>query len=269
MGDFNDVLEAKLSVETELSLEDESDLLLDGPGLSINLVGTIFFTTGGDKGGFTNDNEGVLVFIVGVDGVLVFIVGDGGVLLFVTSDTDVFTIGDDGVFTIDDGRVFTVGDDGNFTIANGFVFVTGDFGTKFLPTDDEDGVTLLFKVFDTAEVVDFIVEEDLTDSNDEALDSFLTIAFEEIAFDLEITVDWLIDFKDDIFAVPSGSLVNNFEGDVGVFKEIDFTVEAVDMLFDIIGGLFVGVVRLLTPVELLTDSKGVFLTGVVGFATVT
>jgi len=68
IGDFRDVLEAKLSVETEFSLEDESDLLLDGPGLKTNLVGTIFLTAG-DKGGFTNDSEGVLVFTVGDCGV--------------------------------------------------------------------------------------------------------------------------------------------------------------------------------------------------------
>jgi len=259
MGDFRDVLEAKLSVETEFSLEDESDLLLDGPGLKINLVGTIFLTAG-DNGGFINDSEGVLVFTV----------GDCGVFIFAARD-DVFTIGDDGAFTIDDSGFFTVGDDGTFTTANGFVLGTGDFGTKFLVTDDDNGVTLAFNVvvFDTAVVVvDFIVEEDFTDSNDKELDSFLTIAFEEVGFDLETTPDLLVDFKEDIFAVLGGSLVNNFEGEVGAFKEIDFKLDALDRLFDIIGGLFVGIVGLLTPAALLTDNTAAFLTGVVGFATV-
>jgi len=258
MGDFRDVLEVKLSVETELSLEDESVLLLDGPGLNINLVGTIFFTAG-DKGGFTNDSEGLLVFIV----------GDCGVLVFVATDNDVFMIGDDGVFTVDDSGVLTVGDDGIFTTANGFVLATGDFGTKFLVTDDNKEVTLAFnvEVFDTAEVVDFIVEEDFTDSNDEELDSFLTIAF-EVGFDLEITLDLLVDCKEITFAVLGGSLVNNFEGEVGVFKEIDFILEAVDRLFDTTGSLFVGILGLLTPTELLIDDIAAFLTGVVGFATV-
>jgi len=252
IGDFRDVLEAKLSFETELSLDDESDLLLDGPGLNINLVGTIFFTAG-DKGVFTNDNEGDLVFIV----------GDCGVLAFEARDDDDFTIGDDGVFAIDDSGVLTVGDDGIFTTANGFVLATGDFGTKFLVIDDDDGVTVAFN----AEVVDFIVEDDFVDSNDKELDSLLTIAFEEVRVDLEISLDLLVDFKEDIFAELGGSLVNNFEGEVGVFKEIDFMLEA-DGLFDIIDGLFKGIVGLLTPGELLTESIAVFLTGVVGFATV-
>lgn len=77
----------------------------------------------------------------------------------------------------------------------------------------------------------------------------------------------IVDFRGDIFAVLSGSLVNNFEGEVGVFKEIDLMLEA-DGLFDIIDGLFKGIVGLLTPAELLTDSIAAFLTGVVGFATV-
>jgi len=175
IGDFRDVLEAKLSVETELSLEDESDLLLDGPGLNINLVGTIFFTAG-DKGGLTNDNEGDLVFVV----------GDCGVLAFEARDNDDFTIGDGGVFAIDDNGVLTVGDDGILTTANGFVLATGDFGTKFLETDDDNGVAVAFnvEVFDTAEVVDLIVEDDFMDSNDKELDSFLIIAFEEVGLDL-------------------------------------------------------------------------------------
>jgi len=261
IGDFRDVLEAKLSVEAELSLEDESDLLLDGPGLNINLVGIIFFTAG-DKGGFTNDSEGDLVFIV----------GDCGVLAFEARDNDDFIIGDDGVFTIDDSGVLTVGDDGTFTpTANGFVLATGDFGTKFLVTDDDNGLTVAFnvEVFDTADVVDFIVEDDFMDSNDKELDSFLTIAFEEDGLDLEISLDLLVDFKEDIFAALSGSLVNNFEGEVGIFKEIDFTlVTDVERLFDVIDGLFVGVVGLLTPAELLTDSIAAFLTGVVDLATV-
>jgi len=262
MGDFKDVLEAKLSVETELSLEDERDLLLDGPGLNINLVGTIFLTAG-DKGGFINDSEGVLVFTAG-----------DGVLIFGAVDNDVFTIGDDGVFTLDDSGVFTVGDDGIFTTANGLVFATGDLGIIFLVTDDDDddddnGVTLAFKVkvFDTGEVVDFIVEEDLTESSDKELDSFLTIAFEDVAFDLEITVELLVDFKADIFTVLVSSLVN-FKGEVGVFTELDFRLEVVDKLFDITGGLFVGAVGLLALVEPFTDSIGAFLTGVVGFATI-
>jgi len=256
IGDFRDVLEAKLSVETEFSLEDESDLLLDGPGLKINLVGTIFLTAG-DKGGFINDSEGVLVFTV----------GDCGVLIFAARDA--FTIGDDGAFTIDDSGVLTVGDDGTFTTAKGFVLATGDFGTKFLASDDDNEVALAFNVvvFDTAVVVDFIVEEDFTDSNDKELDSFLTIAFEEVGFGLETTMDLLVDFKD-ILAELGGSLVNNFEGEVGAFKEIDFMLDAVDRLFAIIGGLFVGIVGLLTPAALLTDDTAVFLTGVVGFATV-
>jgi len=247
MGDFKDVLEAKLSVETELSLEDERDLFLDGPGLNINLVGTIFFTAG-DKGGFINDNEGVLVFTVG-----------DGVLIFAAVDNDVFTIGDDGVFTFNDSGVFTVGDDGIFITANGLVFATGDFGIKFLVTDDDDdnGVTLAFKVevFDTGEVVDFIVEEDLTEISDKELDSFLTIVFE------------LVGFKANTFTVLVGSLVN-FKGEVGVFTELDFRLEVVDKLFDIIGGLFVGAVGPLALVEPFTDSTGAFLTGVVGFATI-
>jgi len=258
MGDFKVVLEAKLSVETELSLEDERDLLLDGPGLNINLVGTIFFTAG-DKGGFVNDSEGVLVFTAG-----------DGVLIFAAVDNDVFIIGDDGVFTLNDSGVFTVGDDGIFTTAIGLVFATGDFGIRFLVTDDDDnGVTLAFKVngFDTGEVVDFIVEEDLTESSDKELDSFLTIAFEDVAFDLEITVELLAGFKEDVFAVLVGSLVN-FKGEVGVFTELDFRLEVVDKLFDITGGLFVGVVGLLALVEPFTDSIGAFLTGVVGFATI-
>jgi len=235
MGDFREVLEAKLSVETELSLEDESDLFLDGPGLKINLVGTIF-RTAGDKGGFTSDNEGVVVFTV----------GDCGVLIFAARDKEAFTIGDDGAFTIDDSGVLTIGDDGTFTTANGFVLATGDFGTKLLVTDDDNGVTLVFNVvvFDTAVEVDFIVEEDFTDSNDKELDSFLTIAFEEVGFDLETTLDLLLDFKEDIFVVLDGSLVNNFEGEVGVFKEIDFMLETVDGLFGIIGDLFVDIVGL-------------------------
>jgi len=236
IGDFRDVLEAKLSVETEFSLEDESDLLLDSPGLKTNLVGTIFLTAG-DKGGFTNDSEGVLVFTV----------GDCGVLVFGARDIDAFTIGDDGAFTT----------------TNGLVLATGDFGTKFLATDDDNEVTLAFNVvvFDTAVVVDFIVEEDFTDSNDKELDSFLTIAFEEVGFGLETTLD----FKEDIFAVLGGSLVNNFEGEVGAFKEIDLMLDAVDRLFAIIGGLFVGIVGLLTPTALLTDDIAAFLTGVVVF----
>jgi len=257
IGDFRDVLEAKLSVETEFSLEDESDRLLDGPGLKINLVGTIFLTAG-DKGGFTNDSEGVLVFTVGD-------FGDCGVLIFAARDVDAFTIGDDGAFTLDDSGVLTVGDDGTFTTANGFVLATGDFGTKFLATE----VALAFNVvvFDTAVVVDFIVEEDFTDSNDKELDSFLTIAFEEVGFGLETTLDLLVDFKEDIFAELGGSLVNNFEGEVGAFKEIDFMLDAVDRLFAIIGGLFVGIVGLLTPAALLTDDIADFLT-TTGFATV-
>jgi len=259
IGDFKDVLEVKLSVETELSLEDERDLLLDGPGLNINLVGTIFFTEG-DKGGFTNDSEEVLAFTDG-----------DGVFTFAAIDNDVFTIGDDGVFTIDGTVVFTVGDDGIFTGANGLVLATGDLGPKFLIADDDDnGVTLAFKVevFDTAEIVDLIVEEDFTDSNDKELDSLLTIAFEDVEFNLEITLDLLVDFKADIFAVLGGSLVNNFNGEVGVFKELDFRLEVVDKLFDITGGLFVDAVGLLAPTELFTGSIAAFLTGVVGFATV-
>jgi len=261
MGDFKDVLEAKLSVETESSLEDERDLLLDGPGLNINLVGTIFLTAG-DKGGFTKDSEEVLAFTDG-----------DGVLIFAAIDNDVLTIGDDGDFTIDDTGVFTVGDDGIFTTVNGLVFATGDLGTKFLVTDDDDnGVTLAFKVdvLDTAEVVDLIVEEDFTDNNDKELDSLLTIAFEDVGFDLEITLDLLVDFKADIFAVLGGSLVDNFNGEVGVFKELDFRLEAADKLFDITGGLLVG---LLAPTEPFTGSIAALtklpnLTGVVGFATV-
>jgi len=143
------------------------------------------------------------------------------------------------------------------------VLATGDFGTKFLATDDDNEVTLAFNVvvFDTAVVVDFIVEEDFTDSNDKELDSFLTIAFEEVGFGLETTLD----FKEDIFAVLGGSLVNNFEGEVGAFKEIDLMLDAVDRLFAIIGGLFVGIVGLLTPTALLTDEIAAFLTGVVVF----
>jgi len=143
IGDFNIDLEAKLSVEAELSLEVESLFLI---GLNISLVGKSFGFAG-EIGGFAADIEVVLGLTVGDDGVFVFTACDKGI----------FTIGDIGVFMIGDDGFFTEGDDGVFPTVNRSVLGTGDFGIKFLETVDV--VTLSFKVvvLDTIEV-DFIDE---------------------------------------------------------------------------------------------------------------
>lgn len=242
IGDFNDILEVKLSVETELSLDDESDLLLVSPGLSINFVGTIFFFTG-DNGAFDVDNEEVLFFIVG-DNRVVFMTGESG----------------DFIEDVDEGFVTT----------SDCVFSIGDLGTKFLETIEVLTLTFKFVVFKTGEV-DNIVEGNLADSNDKVLDSFLTITFGEIDPDLEITLDLLltIEFVDnDIFIL--GSLVIIFEGEEGVFEEIDLMLEAVDGLLDINGDLLVGIVDGLIPTIPFVDNAetAVFFTGVIGFATI-
>jgi len=158
IGDFNDVLKAKLSVEVELSLEEES-LLLEG--LNISLVGKSFGLAG-DIGGLDDTEiEAVLGLTIGDNGVLGLIVGDNGVLAF--------TVGDRGVFTTGDGKVLTVGEDGLLATVSldGFVIVVGDLGTEFLDTAIDD-VTVAFEVVDfgTTEAVDFSNKEELTDDNE-------------------------------------------------------------------------------------------------------
>jgi len=277
IGDFNNVLEAKLSVEMELSLEEESDLLLVRPGLNTSLVGVSFLICG-DNGAFV-----VLVLSVGDNGIFALADGDNGIFTIDNNEVFVFTIGDNGVFVVgDDGGallvtatddcVFVTGDFGaEFLeiVDDDCVFVTGDFGAKFL--EIVDGRTLVFKVvvFDTTEV-DFIVEEDLTGATNKVLDSFLTITFGEIGPALELTMDLVtVDFIGNIFIVL-GFVVNNFEGEVGAFTEIDFGLEVIDELLDIIDDdLFVGVIGNLTTGTLLTVNTVAFLTGVVGgFTTV-
>jgi hypothetical protein len=267
IGDFSDVLEAKLSVETELSLEDESDLLLDKPGLNISLVGT-FFSTIGD---FNDDTEEALVLTIGDNGVVVFTVSDNGVLLLIAADTEVlgFAVGDDTevlVFKTGDTGVFIIEEHKVFISISGSNFVTGDLGVKLLEVNS--GITLVFIVVDDVdfiEIVDLIDVGDFTDNNDKELCSFFTIVFGEVGPVLEIKLDLLvIDLTGNVFT-ELDSLITDFEGE-GVFKEIDFTLEAVDGLL-FIDDFIVGEDGNCTPVTVFGDNTSVFFTGLVGFKT--
>jgi len=251
IGDFFDAFEVSVKMGPIL---EESDLLLVTPGLKTSLVGASFLIVG------DNGDCIVLVLSVGDNGILALAEGDNGD--FIIDDDDIFTIGD--VFTFGDNRVFDVGDNGVFlTIANDSVFATGDFGVEFLKIVDGRVLSLKVVVFGTAEV-DLIVEEDLTDNNDNELDSFLIITFGEVGSTLELTMDLVTVEFIDVFIVLD-FIVDNFE--VGVILETDFALETVGLLDNIDGDLFVGVVGNLTSVTFLVDNT-TFLTVVGDFTTV-